>query len=105
MRPSSLQVLYFGDCLWYTAILNGTKKAVCVTVKLELTPEIEAGLLAQAQARGLSLELYAAQLLQRAAAPSKASASEKSLVDLFLPLRGFDLDFGRNPSAGRPVNL
>ena len=34
-----------------------------MTVKLELTPDIQAGLLAQAQARGLSLEAYAEQVL------------------------------------------
>jgi hypothetical protein len=76
-----------------------------MTVKLELPPEIEAGLLAQAQARGLSLELYAAQLLEHAAAPAGPHSREKSLVELFVPLRGLNLDFGRNPSAGRPVDL
>jgi len=76
-----------------------------MTVKLELTPEFEAGLLAQAQARGLSLEVYAAQLLQRSAPPSKPRAGKKSLVELFAPLRGLNLDFGRNPSVGRPVDL
>lgn len=76
-----------------------------MTVKLDLTPEIEAGLLAQAQARGLSLEVYAAQLLQRAAAPSKPHSGKKSLVELFAPLKGLNLDCGRNPSPGRPVDL
>jgi hypothetical protein len=38
-----------------------------VTVKLELKPEIEAGLIAQAQARGLSLESYLDEVLQSAA--------------------------------------
>lgn len=38
-----------------------------MTVKLELNPEIEAGLMAQAQARGLSLEDYLTQVLQSAA--------------------------------------
>jgi hypothetical protein len=76
-----------------------------MTVKLELTPEIEAGLLAQAQARGLSLEVYAAQLLLRAAAPLKPRSGKKTLIELFAPLRGLKLDFGRNPSAGRPVGL
>ena len=27
----------------------------------------------------------------------------KSIVELFAPLRGLDLDFDRNPSTGRPV--
>ena len=74
-------------------------------VKLELTPETEAGLLAQAQACGLSLENYVTQLLQRVAAPKKAFAGEKNLVELFAPLRGLDLDFSRNPSTGRPVDV
>lgn len=41
-----------------------------MTVKLELNPEVEAGLLAQAEARGLSLEDYLQQVLrERSAAP------------------------------------
>lgn len=35
-----------------------------MTVKLELTPDVEAGLVAQAQARGLSLEEYLQQVLR-----------------------------------------
>jgi hypothetical protein len=29
----------------------------------------------------------------------------KDIVELFVPLRGLNLDFGRNPSTGRPVDL
>jgi len=29
----------------------------------------------------------------------------KDIVELFAPLRGLKLDFGRNPSSGRPVDL
>jgi hypothetical protein len=29
----------------------------------------------------------------------------KDIADLFAPLRGLNLDFGRNPSTGRPVDL
>jgi hypothetical protein len=35
-----------------------------MTVTLELRPEVEAGLMAQAQASGLSLEAYVEQVLQ-----------------------------------------
>jgi hypothetical protein len=35
-----------------------------MTVKLELTPDVQAGLLAQAQANGLSLEAYAELVLR-----------------------------------------
>ena len=29
----------------------------------------------------------------------------QNLVDLFMPLLGLDLDFGRNASTGRPIEL
>lgn len=51
-----------------------------MTVKLELNPEIEAGLLAQAQARGLSLEDYLAQVLQSAADAFVAREGDKWVV-------------------------
>lgn len=86
-------------------IIGAANTVFVMTFKLELTPEAEAGLLAQAQARGLSLETYVTELLQRVAAPRKAFANEKDLVELFAPLRGFDLDFSRNPSTGRPVDV
>ncbi|HXG88587.1 MAG TPA: hypothetical protein VNJ02_09645 [Vicinamibacterales bacterium] len=41
-----------------------------MTVKLELNPEVEAGLVAQAQARGLSLEAYLQRRGQRDSATS-----------------------------------
>ena len=41
-----------------------------MTVKLDLNPEVEAGLVAQAQARGLSLEAYLQQVLKERSATS-----------------------------------
>jgi len=38
-----------------------------MTMKLELSPEVQAGLLAQAQESGLSLEAFAEQVLRREA--------------------------------------
>ena len=35
----------------------------------------------------------------------KRPAGKKSLVEVFAPLRGLDLDFSRNRSTGRPVDL
>lgn len=40
----------------------------------------------------------------KAEQPAPASKA-KDLVELFAPLRGLNLDFGRNPSTGRPVDL
>jgi len=33
------------------------------------------------------------------------TAGKKSLVEVFAPLRGLDLDFSRNPSTGRSPEL
>jgi hypothetical protein len=76
-------------------------------MKLELKPEIEAGLLAQAHARGLSLEAYLDEVLKRAAAVKPRPAGRKSLARLFAqsPLKGLDLTFERDRDMGRPVKL
>jgi len=51
-----------------------------VTMKLELSPEVRAGLLAQAQESGLSLEAFAEQVLRREAlrASQESSTSPKT---------------------------
>ena len=36
---------------------------------------------------------------------SKRQAGRKSLVEVFAPLRGLNMDFARNPSTGRSVDL
>ncbi len=41
------------------------------------------------------------ELPRHTAEPQK----KKRLSELFAPLRGLDLDFSRNPSTGRPVDL
>jgi hypothetical protein len=76
-------------------------------VKLDLKPEIEAGLLAQAHARGLSLEAYLGEVLVIAAAAKARPAGRQSLAQLFAesPLTGLDLKFERDPDPGRPVKL
>ena len=37
--------------------------------------------------------------------PAPAVAPAKDIEELFAPLRGLNLDFSRNPSTGRPVDL
>lgn len=91
-----------------------------MTLTLDLQPEIESGLLAQAQAKGVSLATYAQEVLARASvdkiaetpAPTTDNPSEaKNLYDLFTPVRGLltdeevDLYFSRTPSVSRPVNF
>lgn len=52
-----------------------------MTVKLDLNPDVEAGLLAQAQARGLPLEAYLEQVLRersRAIDVARLAPAEKA---------------------------
>lgn len=50
-----------------------------MTVKLDLNPEVEAGLVAQAEARGLSLEEYLQQVLrERSATPMPMKVSTEN---------------------------
>ena len=37
--------------------------------------------------------------------PLPEAPPNKDIAELFAPLRGLNLDFGRNPSSGRPVDL
>ena len=86
-----------------------------MTVTVDIPPEVQAELIRQAAAQGRALEAYAASLLEEAAhLPASPPASRrerppgrKSLVELFAesPLRGLDLDFSRNKSTGRPIEL
>jgi hypothetical protein len=42
---------------------------------------------------------------KNADAPLADNAAKRTLLDLFAPLRGLDVEFTRNPSTGRPVDL
>ncbi|MCX7110919.1 MAG: hypothetical protein NTX45_12490 [Proteobacteria bacterium] len=53
----------------------------------------------------LGLENLQQRLLAKARQSTEKPTNKKSLVELFAPLRGLDLDFERNPSTSRPVEL
>jgi len=86
-----------------------------MTITLDIQPEIEKGLLAQATARGVSLADYLQEIVAREAyvasdqAPQQATGQQ--LVDACAKVRGLLTDeevdalFSRNPSFGRPVNF
>jgi hypothetical protein len=87
-----------------------------MTITLDLPPDIEQGLRAQAQAQGVSLTDFVGQIVERQAhLANSVTASEhvpaKNLYELFAPIRGLLTDeeidslFSRNPSPGRPVDL
>jgi hypothetical protein len=74
-------------------------------------PEVEALINQRLQTGGFKdAEDVVFQALQSspttaAARPHPDAPPEKDIVELFAPLRGLNLDFGRNPSTGRPVDL
>jgi hypothetical protein len=87
-----------------------------MTITVEIRPEVQAALARQAAAHGRAVEAHAASLLEDAVhlpankeqpVRRKRLPGRKSLVELFAesPLRGLDLDFSRNKSTGRPVDL
>ena len=53
----------------------------------------------------LGLETLQQRLIAKARQSADNSKRKKSLVELFAPLRGLDLDFERNTSTSRPVEL
>jgi hypothetical protein len=79
-----------------------------MTLTIELPDEQTVLLTATAHAQGLSAEQYVRQVVEhaiRTAAPQPEALPEKDIEQLFAPLRGLNLDFSRNPSTGRPVDL
>ena len=84
-----------------------------MTITLNLSPDIEQGLLAQAQAKGVSITDYAHEVLAREAkateTPRRRTGQE--LIDVCAHVRGLLTDeeideiFSRNQSASGPVDL
>jgi hypothetical protein len=74
-------------------------------------PEVEALINQRLQTGGFKdAEDVVLQALQSSPLPAAATSQPdappaKDIVELFAPLRGLNLDFGRNPSTGRPVDL
>jgi hypothetical protein len=80
-----------------------------MTLTLDLQPEVERGLLAQAQAKGVSLTDYAQEILAREAKPIEIlrRRTGQELIDACAKVRGLadDLDITRGPSASRHVDF
>ncbi|MDQ2712028.1 MAG: hypothetical protein M3Y72_19545 [Acidobacteriota bacterium] len=84
-----------------------------MNITVDISPEVKAELARQAVAQGRALEAYAASLLEKAVhlpgtnGDNQRPELEKSLQEMFEAVRGLpeDLEFSRNPSIGRPVDL
>jgi hypothetical protein len=82
-----------------------------MTITLDIRPEVQAELARQAAKQGRAIEAVAVALLEDAVhvPSSKPQATAKDMVELFAPIRGLfadgELDFSRNPSTGRPIDL
>lgn len=76
-----------------------------MTITIEIKPEIEAELAAQAAACGMNVPAYAAALLERATQP--APKPKKGLVEFLResPLMGLELDLERDKDTGRDIEL
>ena len=76
---------------------------------IDISPEEQAAYEAQAKAEGLTVEEWLKRLANERAQPEQEAAqsdvASKSLLELFAPIRGLDVDFSRNPSTGRSVDL
>lgn len=74
---------------------------------IELTkPEVEA-LINQRLQSGVfkDAEDVVLQALQSSPPPLPEAPHVKDIEELFAPLRGLNIEFSRNPSTGRPVDL
>jgi plasmid stability protein len=81
-----------------------------MTITVDIRPEVQAELARQAAAHGRPVEAYAASLLEEAVnLPTGVSQPSlgKSLREVFETVRGLadDIEFSRNPSTGRPIDL
>jgi hypothetical protein len=87
-----------------------------MTITVDITPEVEAGLARQAAAHGRAIEAYAANLLEEAVRPPARNATNaekekgegpRTLVEVCAMVRGLtdDVDFSRNRDTGRLVDL
>jgi len=87
-----------------------------MTITVDIRPEVQAELARQAASHGRAIEAYAASLLEDAVdvpaetlthGEKRKPEGIRSLVEVFAMVRGLtdDVDFSRNPSTGRPVDL
>jgi hypothetical protein len=81
----------------------------CMTITVEIRAEVQAELARQAASRGSAIESYAASLLEEAVhlPADRPAPIRRSLREVFDAVRGLadDVDFSRQPTTERPVEL
>ena len=73
-----------------------------MTVTLNLNPDIEAGLLAKAQARGMDLQEYVRDLVEREALPAR-TATVESMARQEAVRRMLDFGDKHHLNLGEPI--
>ena len=78
-----------------------------MTITLDIKPEVEAELAAQAAARGMDVSAYAASLLEEAAKTPVQQQGKQSLSEFLLnsPLAGSGIKLERDKDTGRDIKL
>jgi hypothetical protein len=83
-----------------------------MSITIDLSPDIERGLLVQAQAKGVSLSEFLQEMVSRNTTPIEyPSGTGQELLDIGARVRGLLTDdevdtlFARNRSASRTVDL
>ena len=78
-----------------------------MTITLEIKPEVEDELAAQAAAKGMDVTSYAASLLEKAAKLSEQPERKQTLSEFFLesPLAGSEISLERDKDPGRTIEL
>jgi hypothetical protein len=77
-----------------------------MTLTIELKPEVERELAAQAAARGMEVGAYAATLLEQAAKPAEPPRRRQTFSEFLMnsPLAGSELNLERDKDPGRTVS-
>jgi hypothetical protein len=78
-----------------------------MTITIEIKPEVEAELAAQAAAKGMDVSAYAASLLEQAAQPNEPQPRKQTLSEFFMnsPLAGSGINLERDKDTGRDISL
>ena len=76
-----------------------------MTLTLDIRPEVQAELARQAAVQNRAIEAVAAALLEEAVHVPTPSRPAKTMVELFAPLRGLNIEFERDRDPGRDIDL